>query len=172
MNTISLFPQDILPMNIWDYILDDLANVQQFWKKQFSKTVLPYIVAQHKHRKMLKQLHFEMLALQSKKKLEKFSENGVLFKYGTKPAKIEFWKSGAMVLYQGQKYPPYGPDITLLFELRKKFYIWDAYIIVEAANVFPDIYHNDDDDWEQNYGRHMIENYEQFIHSFMDSLLT
>jgi hypothetical protein len=171
MNSTSLFPQEILPMNIWDYILDGLADVQQFWKQQFSKTVMPDIVAQYKHRKMLKQLHFEMLALQSKKRLEKFSAEGVLFKYETKPAKIEFWKDGAMVLYQGQKYPPYGQNITLLFELRKKSDIWEKHIIVEAANVFHDIY-DDDDYWEKNYGRHMIENYEQFIHSFMDSLLT
>ncbi len=172
MDTIPIFLRSALPLQLWDYILDDFADSQQTWRKVFTNTVLPLITARHQHRILFKHIHFEMLTVFYKKKLESFSAGGLLFKYKSKPYDIYFHKTVWVVSYEGVKATPSGKcNISLLFEHRPEYSDTPAHTIVEAMNVFHDIY-DDKYRWDRNYGRHFIEDYDQFISSFMNSLFT
>ncbi len=172
MDNIPILLRTALPLHIWDYILDDFADSQQRWRDVFSNTVLPVIKARYQHREMFKYIHFEMLALLCKKKLESFSANRLLFRYEDKPCRMSFHGTLWVVLYKGVKPTQNGVEtISLLFEHRLRFFSTPAHTIVEAMNVFHDIY-IDDFGWDSNYGRHFIEDYDQFISSFMNSLFT
>jgi hypothetical protein len=161
-----------LPTFINDYIFDDYLNFQIYWKQLFTLSIVPIISAKRLHANELAKIHFELQMHTLKKKLESYSANGALFKYDKKPCRVnvdydQLW----VVLYSGYRYKNNREiKITLLFEKHFSTYHGRAPIIVEASNVFPPVLYDVDFGWESNYGRHSIEDYDQFINTFMNSL--
>jgi hypothetical protein len=161
-----------LPTIINNYIFDDYLNFQTYWKQLFKLTIVPIIPAKRLHVNELAKVHFELQMYILKKKLESYSVNGVLFKYDEKPCRVNvdydrLW----VILYSGYRYKNNRRiKITLLFEKHFAYDIYDENdrVIVEASNIFPSILYGDE--YEPSYGRHNIEDYDQFINTFMNSL--
>jgi len=156
-----------LPTAIQNAILDKYINISAYWKRQFTRYIVPDLNAKMQHQLKFEKVLFEFMAYWGKRELEKYSVNGMLFSYNKKPIKqlIES-KNLWYILFEGKKSS--NKRITLLFE--KHFNFRNEYAIIEASGVFPMIDH--DYGLEEDLGREKFENMQEFINKFMNAMFT
>lgn len=156
-----------LPTAIQNIILDKYVNISSYWKNKFSITIIPEINAIQRHKQQYEKVLFEFMAYWGKRELEKYSVKGMLFSYNKTPIKQSIdSKDLWYILFEGVKIK--NKRITLLFE--KHFNFRNEYIIIEASGVFPMVYYDSDFGFEEDLGREMLENIQQFINNFMNSI--
>lgn len=99
MEFLPVSVRGALPAHIWDYILDDFAEIRHTYQTLFNQVLL------------------ELRATHCKNKLELFSGNGLVFKFDTKPSTLVFNKTNWLITFNGLRFSVCGDKmISLSFE--------------------------------------------------------
>lgn len=159
-----------LPTNIQNIILDDYVNVKNYWKQYFNSSILTFINAKEIHAIQYTKVLFEFMAYRSKRELEKYSVKGAIFSYKKIPLKQSFDNDHLWyILFEGRTYK--NKRITLLFERSMNYFNNLSVSYVEASGVFPFI-KKDGFEIEENFNRHKIEDFQDFINQFMNAIFS